>query len=317
MATVLTPPTAQGPETSGLEIIGGRSPHPEGFFDPQVLIPDGALVPTYDTLVETYVGSARLRGTVETPLTVADPTNALWVQGYMGPELVYAQARHAMTQHDRVAATMGRAGVQLPFAHFHRNHFMRPHTVTKQSPGAMMKAIGAEKYDLIGHSMGGPLALEAAQRYPKYVRTLTLMGSAGLTGHGIPDLAARLPAAAAEIRQSIPALKEMYGAAGALAIANYFLVNPLRPIGEAIYVARADIRDQLMRLREEHGIKIIVMAFANDCFFDEHVMYDMVADKVDKFAVLEAELAGHIAPQLLPKLVGGAAATSIEFAVAA
>ncbi len=49
---------------------------------------------------------------------------------------------------------------------------------------AFMDALEIERAHLVGHSMGGALAVTVAQRHPARVATLTLIGSAGL-GHEI------------------------------------------------------------------------------------------------------------------------------------
>ncbi|PKO57975.1 MAG: 2-hydroxy-6-oxo-2,4-heptadienoate hydrolase, partial [Betaproteobacteria bacterium HGW-Betaproteobacteria-19] len=45
----------------------------------------------------------------------------------------------------------------------------------------LLDALGIEQADIVGNSFGGALALKLAIRYPKRLRRIVLMGSAGLS----------------------------------------------------------------------------------------------------------------------------------------
>jgi pimeloyl-ACP methyl ester carboxylesterase len=49
---------------------------------------------------------------------------------------------------------------------------------------AFLDALGLEQVDLVGHSMGGQIAIAAAAARPERVRRLVLVASAGLPRHG-------------------------------------------------------------------------------------------------------------------------------------
>lgn len=313
-AEIIYLPSVQ-PDASEATIFEFKRPHPEGFFDPKLEVIYDSPIPTDTKEIFTTVGGASLTGVIESPATIHDTTPIVWGQGYLGAQLFYEPARHATTQYNRTSVSIGRAGRQTPLAMLSKNHFLKPHTVTQQSPGAILKELDADFVDIAAHSMGGPISMETALRHPDQVRTLVLLGSAGLTGHGIPDLASKMPSAVQEVRRNMSGLVEKFGAAGAMAIARYFYGNPIRPIAEAMYVARADIRAKIPIVRDL-GVKVVVVAFAEDCFFDAKRMRDEVGDDVDLFIDLEADLAGHIAPLLQPNLVAAAVKTSIDHAQA-
>lgn len=285
-------------------------PHDEGVFSHQVVSDFELEIPTFKQDLHTHTGGAALSATREVPVVLDNPTDLMWVQGYLGPERLYQKISHEVTQHRRASTTMGRAGPQSPLALLHPKHFFKPATVTKQSPGAVLKLLGSQ-VDIAAHSMGGPISVETALRNPDRVRTLVLLGSAGLTGHGIPDLAARLPQAANEVRRNIPELIQLYGYGTAMQMVQYFYGNPLRPIDEALYVARADIRGDLPRIRQA-GTRVVVIAFDDDCFFDLDRMYEETKGKIDLFIPLDTDLAGHIAPLLRYKTVAKAVIDGIN-----
>lgn len=253
-----------------------------------------------------HIGGAAVKYTVEEPETIIDEVPLVFIQGFMGPELVYQDMRHATAQRGRVSVTIGRAGFQHPKATFSLNHLLAPQRLTSQSPYAVIKELGYDKVDAVCHSMGGPIGANLADRKPERFRSLILLGSAGLTGHSVFSLAQRLPYAAAEITRGMPELIRRYGLSSAHAMADYFYRNPLRPPFEALDVSRQDIRQTIPRLEEEHGVRVGVGAFVKDCFFDEQIMRDEVGATVSHFVDIEAELAGHIAPQLQPEIVGSA-----------
>jgi pimeloyl-ACP methyl ester carboxylesterase len=266
--------------------------------------------PTFEERIRTRVGGASLRGTIETPYALDDPNDLLWIQGFMAPEVVYRPPSHEATQHGRRSVTIGRAGLQLPHVLIHPKHFLKFEKVTQQSPGAILKQLSPQ-VDIVAHSMGLPIAVETILRNPGRVRSLTAVGGAGLTGHGAPDLAARVPKAIEEVARNMPRLIEMYGVAAALAITQYFCVNPLRPLAESLYVARSDVREDLPRIRAA-GTRISIIALEPDSFFGADRMYEETKGKVDRFTVLASDIAGHIAPQVLPKPVAAAVVNGIN-----
>lgn len=272
------------------------------IFSAEVSTNTSGDIPTTVFRGKTKVGAATLRFTDETPVDLSDPVPLLWIQGYMGPEKVYEDARHAATQEGRRSITIGRAGWQSPSVITSRKHLLHPETITHQSPWAVIKALDLDEVDVVAHSMGGPISVEMALRRHEKIRQLTLLGSAGLTGHTPFTLASRMPYAIAEIKRGLPEMRKRYGLIGALSILDYFYKNPLRPIAEALNVANSDIRELLPKLGSL-GVRTAVGAFNQDCFFDEKVMREQVADKVDVFEEIHANLAGHIAPQLEPEHV--------------
>lgn len=254
-------------------------------------------IPTEILRGKTMVGAATLYFTAETPVELSDDVPILFVQGFMGPELVYENLRHASTQHGRRAITVGRAGWQRPCAILGKHHRLRPHTVTEQSPWAVVKALGEDEVDVVGHSLGGPIGVGMALRRHDHVRSLTLLGPAGVTDDNLLTLGLRLPAAAAEIKRGLPSMYKSYGLRGALAILDYVYKNPARLVGEAITAANSDIKPGLSQLGEL-GVKTAIGAFTKDCFFDEADMRKNSESIVDIFEDIEANRAGHIAPQL-------------------
>ena len=74
----------------------------------------------------------------------------------------------------------------------------------------LLDQLGVERVHLVGHSLGGWIALELAVRAPKRFPTLTLIGSAGIHVKGVPkgDLFMRAPDAVLRSMFADPALAE-------------------------------------------------------------------------------------------------------------
>jgi len=250
----------------------------------------------------TRVSSAKVDFTRETPDNLIDEPPVIIIQGFMGPQIVYDGLREALAQLGRDTITVGRAGFQTPCAAISKKHRFTQHKVTAQTPWAVQNALKIPKVHAVAHSMGVPITFNKAVRRPERFASVTSLGGAGLTGHGVVDLGLRLPQAAKEIKTGIPAMKKAYGFAGIIAVGKYFAVNPARPIFEAIDVSRQDIRSTFPVLKEK-GVPTAVGAFINDAFFDEEVVEREVGNQADVFRRIHAELAGHIAPQLEPELV--------------
>jgi pimeloyl-ACP methyl ester carboxylesterase len=99
----------------------------------------------------------------------------------------------------------------------------------------------APKVDLLGHSLGGAVALDVARRFPRLIRRLVLVDAAGLpVAQGIDPLAASLPFAPASFADSRRLL--------ATSVNNRFLSHPLVALGAALYKGRRKNRPQLLKL---------------------------------------------------------------------
>jgi pimeloyl-ACP methyl ester carboxylesterase len=74
----------------------------------------------------------------------------------------------------------------------------------------VLDRLGLDRVHLVGHSLGGWIALELARRTPKRFPTLTLIGSAGIHVNGVPkgDLFMRAPDAVLRSMFADPKLAE-------------------------------------------------------------------------------------------------------------
>ena len=98
-----------------------------------------------------------------------------------------------------------------------------------------------ERVDLLGHSLGGAVALDLARRYPRLVRRLVLVDAAGLpVATTIDPLAASLPFAPASLEDSRRLL--------ATSVNNRFLSHPVVAFAAALYKGRRRNRPQLLKL---------------------------------------------------------------------
>jgi len=98
-----------------------------------------------------------------------------------------------------------------------------------------------ERVDLLGHSLGGAVALDVVRRHPRLVRRLVLVDALGLpVARSIDPLAASL--------SFVPGTYEDSRRLLATSVNNRFLAHPLVALAAAVYKGRRRNRPQLLRL---------------------------------------------------------------------
>ncbi len=98
-----------------------------------------------------------------------------------------------------------------------------------------------ERVDLLGHSLGGAVALEVARRHPRLVRRLVLVDAATAPiERAIDPLAASVPFAPANFAEVRRALST--------SVNNRFLSHPLIALAAAVYKGRRKNRPQVLKL---------------------------------------------------------------------
>jgi pimeloyl-ACP methyl ester carboxylesterase len=107
---------------------------------------------------------------------------------------------------------------------------------------ALERLEGLERpVDLLGHSLGGSVALDVVRRYPRLVRRLVLVDAAGLPPReAIDPLAASLPFAPANFADSRRLL--------ATSVNSLWLSHPLVALAASAYKGRRRNRPQLLKL---------------------------------------------------------------------
>jgi pimeloyl-ACP methyl ester carboxylesterase len=97
------------------------------------------------------------------------------------------------------------------------------------------------RVDLLGHSLGGAVALDVARRHARLIRRLVLVDAAGLPAAGAIDpLAASLPFVPGSFADSRRLL--------ATSVNNRLLSHPLVALAAAVYKGRRNNRPQLLKL---------------------------------------------------------------------
>ena len=185
----------------------------------------------------------------------------------------------------------------------HPDHLLHPLKLPSQAIWAVMRDIrdiyGDEQFDVFAHSMGGPTIMGVADKKPRYIRNINLVGSAGLDGQSTLSLGSKLPAAAKEILPAILKL-ELDRQKAVKHILHYAFQNPLRTGAEAIAVSRSNITESIERARE-NGIKIARLQFKSDPFFPTGNISEESKLAVDLYLEFHDPEAGHLAPLLQPE----------------
>jgi 2-hydroxy-6-oxonona-2,4-dienedioate hydrolase len=98
-----------------------------------------------------------------------------------------------------------------------------------------------ERVDLLGHSLGGAVALDVVRRHARLVRRLVLVDALGLpVARSIDPLAASL--------SFVPGTYEDSRRLLATSVNNRFLAHPLVALAAAVYKGRRRNRPQLLKL---------------------------------------------------------------------
>lgn len=227
-----------------------------------------------------YQGTAEtsntlIKYTYEKPVECIDSTPAIIVPGFAGIKPAYRGLRNSLVAHGKTAVTFQPPRVQGLFDSIQPKHLLHPERLLAQSTLAVARDIinrfGAEddfyQIDAIGHSMGGPAAINAALHKPEQFHSVTAMASAGLDGHNTFKLIKRLPRAL--IDEVIPTaihFQKQDDPSILRGLLHYTCRNPWRTLSEGLAVGNCDIRDKIKRVGKL-GIKTVALQFKNDKFF--------------------------------------------------
>lgn len=183
---------------------------------------------------------------------------------------------------------------------------LHPDKLGKQSVVAMIdtmrERLPNNKVTLIGHSMGGPNAVEGALRRLDDVEDIVLLGAGGLEkGQNVLRLGKRMPGIA---RQEGGSIKNM-PREDALSIAGqalfHMLRNPWRTAGEGMDIGNRDLMTDELRTLRAHGIGIHAVQLEHDGFFPTDIAERDSAGLVDTFTVIKG--LDHVGPQTHPEIV--------------
>lgn len=239
------------------------------------------------------------------PDDVEDPTGILIVNGFGGIKEAYTDLDTTFALNGRRSISFKPIRKQGYKGRLDIRHRVNPLKLHSQGAYAVMRAVqeeqGIEQFDVAGHSLGGVAGTDVARHHPNLVRSLILMGSAGLEDHNLAVMASRVPAFLRdELVPALPILRERHGSSTIVKEFEYLLESPSRTLTEMVAVSRADITNRV-RLVGQLGVMTAALQFNEDrLFFTENVRTKS-AWAFDEFRVYSDMLAGHIAPQIDPE----------------
>jgi len=237
----------------------------------------------------------------------------IWVPGFFGIHSAYNQLRHEATLLDPHA---GNISMHAPRKHdlWHSlspQNSLHPSLMLSKAVWGIIKDTaedtGVQKFNLIGHSMGGPAVVNAATYIQRnkdgsLLNSVTLNASAGVTNHNIATLAPRAARLLTdEIRSNWPELSKRVGGHDR-AVATRELIRYMfhrQTFLEMLAVSNCNILDKIATLSET--VPTAGLFFPSDPLFDVDRAERNLSSRVHAFEVMQTpETAGHVAPQLYP-----------------
>ena len=237
------------------------------------------------------------------------------VPGYYGLKWTYGEFRDELAAqlHRRVRTYKhGRAEGSFGLL-MHPDALRHPDKLGKKSAGRMIRSAHemnpAGPIAVLGHSMGGPHAVDATLRRTDLVDTVVLFGSAGLeAGQNTIRIARRLPGVIKnEIVPGVFELARQRQDRGQLIgeAAMHGLAHPWRLVGEALDVSNREFMEPELAILSCSDINVMVLHLENDGFFPPKRSSLRAAGHLAA-RVETIPDADHILPQLEPGRAAGA-----------
>lgn len=284
----------------------------EADFHPQHEGDFFRIIDQFETECSTVtIGFAKIAGaetkfTNERPHQLIDETPILLVPGFHGIKPGYKKLRGAIVETGRDATTYEPRLMQDLLTSMDPRRLIYPEKLTSKCAYAVMRALhqmyGHEKFDLAGHSMGGPIASDIALHKPEMVRSLILLGSAGLEDHNLISMAQRVSRfITKELIPAAPQLRNDFDHRIVGYVIRHSLGNPLLTAREMFDVCGRDIRSNIVKHGTD-GIATFVFQFEDDSLFITERVWEQSGHLPDHFEIIQGS--NHLAPQLQPDRIG-------------
>lgn len=270
--------------------------------------------PTHRINGVAKIAGARINYTYELPEEVTDEVPLVILPGYGGAN--YANFRQAVAARGKPAVSYRPPRNQRLLAGLRPAHLADPARLQSQAAWGVVRDIADtlrhQQFDFSLHSRGGQTGTDLAIHKPDYVRSMIFVGSSGLDGHSIADMAARIPRfLSGELLPALPKFTMDDSPVNMLDCLHYFLRSPLRTMREGVSIANSDIRTKVATLGKL-GIKTAALQFARDSFFPLESVEASSAHLFDVFMVYPDPNAGHMTPQLEPQRTANAHLAVLE-----
>ncbi len=238
--------------------------------------------------------------------------------GFGGIKPAYGDFRDAMAEElNGDTASYRQPRTERGLRGFTPDKLKNPHKLGKQAVVAMIDVMRErypdQKVTLIGHSMGGPNAVDAALRRLDDVEDIILLGSGGLEeGQNVARIAARLPKVAAREGRSVLNMPRKDSLSMLGQAAFHMARNPHRTIGEARDIGSRNIMVEEISALQAHNIGVHAVQLEHDEFFPTDIAEQHAGWLVDSFSVIAG--ADHLAPQTEPQMVAEHIASILNLA---
>lgn len=230
------------------------------------------------------------------PLDITPKGTVLVAPGYLGIQPSYENFGHAMALEGWNTLIIRMLRRHQLKNEIHPTHILDPLLLSSQALWAVIKEnrtiFGIEEVSAVSHSTGGPTTMKMLDAKPNAVKSVLLVGSAGLDHHSSFSLATKLPGGVLEILRAIPKL-DLDRRRAARHLLHYAFQDPFRTAREAIAVSSADINDSIAKARAS-GVKVGRLQFKADPFFPINNILDSDKLDVDLYREYHDPNAGHL-----------------------
>ncbi len=261
--------------------------------------------------LQTRIDGAKVGLALIEPEEAVDQTPLIVVQGMFGIKSAYQKFGEAVARLGKPVVLLEPARLQNIGAMVRRQNIRHPEILPSKVVWAAMREVQQtvqnDRFDAVGHSMGGFIVSQTAAVKPEAFRSIIFAGSAGLDGHNTASFIRRAPAFL--MYEALPSIsrgdliKMMpegcdYNSM-AVELTKYLLHNPFRTAAEIWATTNCNIRPELERMQQEQRIKTALLLLLKDRLISPQLSYERAGHLFDEVA--EMPNAGHAVFQTQPE----------------
>lgn len=231
----------------------------------------------------------------------------LVIPGHTGIEPAYDRFREELaTETEAIVFSYKHPRTEDGIRDMRLSRLVHPDQIGKEAAIIMVRYLRKMypelRVTLIGHSMGGPAAIDAAIEIPDDIEDVILLGSGGLEqDQNLGRLAKRMPGVFVNEGRSVLSMPKQNVVGMIGQVAYHLFRNPLRTLGETISIGHRNLMEKEISEVRDRGIGVFAVQLEHDGFFPTSIAERQATHLVDSLTVIEG--LDHVGPQACPKIV--------------